>query len=57
MILIGTLLINKELHIIKNKIINIPNNSTNLIKIDFDRKFIAKYRINIYTVRGEEDEN
>ncbi len=48
---------NKELNIIKNKIVDIYNNTTNLIKIDFDRKFIAKYRINIYTVRGEEDEN
>ena len=46
-----------NLKIKENKILDIENASTNLISVEFDRKFNARYKINIYKERGEDNEN
>lgn len=46
-----------RLKVENNEIKEIPYNSTNLIEIVFSRKFESKYKINIYKVRGEKNED
>lgn len=46
-----------ELKVEGNRIFDIVNENTNLISIEFDRKFNARYKINVYKERGVEDEN
>ena len=48
---------NKKLEVIDNKIMNIDISDTNIISIKFDKKFESKYKINVYKLRGESDEN
>lgn len=47
----------KELRVVDNKIIDINTSHTNLVTIYFNRKFESKYRINVYKIRGEDNEN
>ncbi|MBR6688565.1 MAG: hypothetical protein IKL68_00925 [Clostridia bacterium] len=47
----------EDLEIKNNAVVNIPVASTNLIEIQFERKFESRYKINVYQVRGDEDED
>lgn len=48
---------NKKLEVIGNKILNIDVSNTNLVSINFDRRFESKYKVNIYRFRSDSDEN
>ena len=47
----------EELKVVGNKIIDIDFATTNLVSIHFERKFESKYKVNVYKMRGENNEN
>lgn len=47
----------EELKVDGNKIINIDFTATNLVSIHFERKFESKYKVNVYKMRGENNED
>lgn len=46
-----------DLRVEGNRILNVTNENTNVILVEFERNFNARYKINVYKNRGDKDEN